>query len=166
MCLSGSALSVEQFAKKVNLKDIARGKQPPVTMLAWRTWNVQGGTLQPRLRSASQSTVWTPGKPVDAHATIKKDAGAVGVHAYKSIDELLRENQISNTDRADFKQTAVIVGQVLLWGMIAEHTNGYRAEHGYPFKIYVNGPALQVRLSEIYGCLLGRDFLPRLLKAA
>jgi hypothetical protein len=164
MCLTGSALSVEEYAKKVNLKDVAKGKQPVGTILAWRTWNIDGVIdLRPKLRSASASAIWTPGKVMDAHAEIKKDTDHVGVHAYKTIKDMVAGQ---NPSKTDYTQTKVVVGQVLLWGKIAEHSNGYRAEHGYPFLLYANGPALQVRLSEIYGCHFSRDFIPRLLEAA
>jgi len=163
MCLSGSALSVEQYAKKVDLKQLVEGRQPRNTLLAWCSWNVSGD-LSPELRSATQSSVWTPGKPMTAHKAIKKDGDVVGIHCYKSIDDLNRANQVSN--KTDFKQERVVVGQVLIWGLIAEHVNGYRAEFGYPFVIHANGPGLALRLADTYGCMIGRDFIPRLLKAA
>jgi hypothetical protein len=167
MCLRATARSVDQYAKKVNLKDIAKGRQPAATVLAWRAWNLDSPqSLTPKLKSRSASSLWTPGKPMDAHKAIIRDNADVGVHAYKTIDDLINANQVDYSTRGKFDVKTVVVGQVLLWGLIAEHKEGYRAEHGYPFKLYANGPALQVRLAETYGCLLGRDFIPRLLKAA
>ena len=108
MCLQGSARSVDQFAKKVNLKDIARGRQPPETILAWRTWKLDSpNSLNPSLRSENQATIWTPGKPIDAHRDIKAGSDKVGVHAYKSVKDLVAGGYVSTTNRTSFSSTTI-----------------------------------------------------------
>ena len=164
MCLEGAALDVKQYAKKVDFSMIETGHQPQDTILAWRMWKIESLFPSVTLRSNSQRSTWTPGKPMDAHATIKQDHAQVGVHAYKSMKDLIASGDAPS--KTDYKQETHIVGQVLLWGKIAEHKNGYRAEHGYPFLLYINGSELQMRLEASYKCQVASDFIPRVLAEA
>lgn len=72
-----------------------------------------------------------------------------GLYGYKSIKCL------SQTFSAYYAQTCVL-GRVALWGKVTEHTDGYRAEYGYPQMLYypeeVNSRITAVRAAaEKYG---------------
>lgn len=161
MCLTGKTRNVTQYAKRVSMKEIAQGVQPKNTLLAWRVWKVQALFPSVTLRSQSQNTIWAPGKSVDGKVDEKNSEG---VHAYDTIAAMVKGGYTGS--KTDFKQQDVIVGQIVLWGKVAQHDNGYRAEHGYPFLIYANGPELRTRIAAHYGCLAARDFIPRLLAEA
>lgn len=137
MCLTGTA-------KMIHVKDVpklGREEPSPGVIRAWRAWKLEGG----KLRSTSQSTSWPPGSPTNTHETVKSGQSSVGVHAVKELKDVHLVTQINLQDKA------VVVGEVLLWGDVAEHDNGYRAEHCYPFRLWTNDFLATSTLRDAYG---------------
>lgn len=109
-------------------------------LLAYRVWSVAGDRLLSR-----GNTAWTPyealegrhvdgglgafdspnachGTPCDGH--IPNYAPKCGIYGFKRPDDLRSQVDATYGDE--------IVGAVWLWGRIAEHERGYRAQFAYP----------------------------------
>jgi len=76
------------------------------------------------LKSMAMSTIWPPDEPLHCSEELNAWNGC-GVHAFKRQTDVLTEYGLSGGDY-DIRA----VGQVLLWGTVIEHENGYRAEWG------------------------------------
>ena len=102
----------------------------PEVVDGWRAWSVidRGGEL--RLSSLTRAEEWPPEEPFvaicDRHA---HDPPArrcsCGVYAGSEPDELGGLGRIAGA----------AVGQVSLWGRIAQHRRGFRAEQAYPARL-------------------------------
>lgn len=162
MCFSGTA-TLSDLAKKVKPLPGLRGEltqaQQAHTVVGWRAWKVDDGSFDPLLKSLFASAVWKPGQPMDTHGKITESNTGTGVHAWKTLDSLLAYLQTSTKPT---EKTSVI-GQIVLWGKLATHQDGYRAEHGYPLQIWVNSPALQVKLRNKYDIFVGRALIPQMI---
>lgn len=113
-------------------------------MVGWRAWKVveRPGFL-PQLRSATKSAIW-PGyevfaaecnkhknKPSHQIPTFKCQCG---VYSAKSRAHLLT---MGYNNYYDPDEALTVIGEVNLWGHIVEGTQGWRAQFGYPRKLYV-----------------------------
>lgn len=140
MCLTG-------MPRMVHVKDVpklGREDPPPGVIRAWRAWKIERGSL----RSTYQSSTWPPNKPMNTHAPIKGgEAGrpVVGVHAVKKLEDIKLVTSVDLNDKT------AVVGEVLLWGDVAEHDNGYRAEHAYPYRLWTNDFLATSTLRDAYG---------------
>lgn len=137
MCLTGKG-------KLIHVKDVptlGRDAPPPGVIRAWRAWKIDSG----RLRSTYKTVTWPPLAPMNTHDTIKEEAVAIGVHAVKQLKDI---NLIAQFNTAD---KSAVVGEILLWGDVAEHPEGYRAEHGYPYRLWTNDFLATSTLRETYG---------------
>lgn len=121
ICCSGVGFAKKQVIKKV---------EAPVNdlpILAFRMWNYIGGS-EGRLQSYnSHLGTWQPNEKYTAHcdndrhsdAQVPAAINCCGVHAYKTLDAadlLVRRND-------------GILGVVMLFGEVAEHEIGYRAQY-------------------------------------
>lgn len=165
MCLQGQAYELLELRDKLprKLRDfelVGLADTPEDTLLGWRLWKVD---YTGRLSSMWQSARWIPR---EACKTFPPSlTGEVGFHSCTTLDELLKgyPQELSKTN---FKKNDLAVGQVLLWGKVAKHANGFRSEFAYPFAIHANGSELQNLIRKLYGCTVHRTFIPRLLEAA
>jgi hypothetical protein len=126
-------------------------------ILAWRAWLVttrvdpssSAGTLQPRIVSVFKGTIWEPYQALEArHETgTPCVAGApcrCGIYAFKDPEHLRREIwSVPMRSRVGY---SAIIGQVWLWGKLAEHERGWRAQFAYPaqfrWALHCDGTAL------------------------
>jgi hypothetical protein len=138
MCLTGKA-------KMIHVKDVpklGREDPPPGVIRAWRAWKLEGG----KLRSTYQSTSWPTGSPMSSGGkSVKTDPTTYGVHAVKRIEDVHLVGTFAPADRS------AVIGEILLWGDVAEHDNGYRAEYGYPFRLWTNDFLATSTLRDAYG---------------
>lgn len=137
MCLTGKA-------KLIHVKDVpqlGRGDPPAGVIRAFRAWKLEGG----KLRSTYRSTSWPPGSATNTHAAIKPEQRSVGVHAVKELRDVHLVSSV------DLQKKDAVVGEVLLWGDVAEHDNGFRAEHCYPFRLWTNDFLATSTLRDAYG---------------
>lgn len=88
-------------------------------IVAWRGWNFcETSEKLMLLRSVvNRDYIWTPFEPAAGSVD-----GRHGIHAYKS--------------REDAAGKYAVWGSVYLWGKIAEHERGYRAEFAYPKELW------------------------------
>ncbi|MGH2590268.1 MAG: hypothetical protein ACRDGW_05665 [Actinomycetota bacterium] len=94
----------------------------------WRTWTLAGSRNAGEVRLypiAGTGKAWPPREPVRAecarrrHHRVPALDCACGIHATHEPDLLRRTRNPS------------VLGTVALWGRVAEHQHGYRAEFGY-----------------------------------
>ena len=117
--------------------DVAPDYVDPV--LGWRVWRVVKCKGQYLLASLFNNVVWVPGEALDARcfAIIRLPRHTspdlkchCGVYAARreAIDwELIGRRAL----------TPLVVGRVSLWGPVVEAERGWRAEHGYPERLFV-----------------------------
>jgi hypothetical protein len=104
----------------------------PEAIDAWRTWTLAGARdgldvlLYP---IAGTGKAWPVRQPVAARCARRRNHAVPGVdctcgiHATHAIDILRRTRDPS------------VLGTVALWGRVAEHQHGWRAEFGYPQRV-------------------------------
>jgi hypothetical protein len=102
----------------------------PEEVDGWRAWSVveRGGTFV--LSSLTRAEEWAPGEPFVATCSRRRHrvpgrGCSCGVYAAADRNELARLGRIAGA----------AIGQVSLWGQVAEHSRGYRAGAGYPSRI-------------------------------
>ncbi len=158
MCFTDSGKITKQGRKPKKLDFV--GEPPPVTTLVvgWRAWRAKktgtSGTVE--LESPLQHTVWKPDKPMDG----KVGATSEGIYCFKTLEALKRYTHIA-TDAKD-----IVVGQVALWGDVAEHKDGFRGEHGYPVRIWTNDLTIQCALRDTYRMSVQMAYAKTLNEAA
>lgn len=89
-------------------------------IVAWRAWDVrEDGELE----SLGNTTRWPPGQTISG---VVEDYGACGVHAFKTPQDAAK---------LAVSYHSHVWGEVLLWGNVIEHENGYRAEFAKPLSL-------------------------------
>jgi hypothetical protein len=102
----------------------------PEPVEGWRAWSVVEGDGELRLSSLTRAESWEPAAPFVATCP-RRHHGApgrlcsCGVYAGAEPEELARLGRIAGA----------AVGQVSLWGRVAEHRRGYRAAIAYPSRL-------------------------------
>jgi hypothetical protein len=96
----------------------------------WRAWSVIERDGDVWLSSLTRPEDWEPGAPFVASCTRRRHASprrgcSCGVYAAAEPEELAGLGRIAGA----------AVGQVSLWGRVAEHTRGVRAETAYPARL-------------------------------
>jgi hypothetical protein len=109
------------------------GRSPtlfPEEVDGWRAWSVVERDGSFFLSSLTRAEDWTPGEPFVATCSRRRHGApgrrcSCGVYAAADRNELARLGRIAGA----------AIGQVSLWGQVAEHTRGYRAGAAYPSRI-------------------------------
>jgi hypothetical protein len=120
-------------------------------IVGWRQWNF----MYPHfLANLGNDTIYVPREKIEAHCepystpgtlVLRKDHSEeqaphltcmCGIYAYKEKPRLLRE--ISNT----YSRLRLVYGEINLWGKVIEHEDGYRAQFGYPKRLWCT-PAIE-----------------------
>jgi hypothetical protein len=135
-----------------------------VCKVGWRAWEV----LPPKtrhdtvmLRSVTHSsTVWLPRQVTEATCErhsheddhhVPEERCSCGLYSAKDLEHLRSMGYHSyDPDRGRF----TIVGEVNLWGKVIEGSQGWRAQFGYPKKLYVPFEVMRLfykPLKETYG---------------
>jgi hypothetical protein len=96
----------------------------------WRAWSVVERDGEVWLSSLTRPEDWEPGTALEASCSRRRHeppgrACSCGVYAAAEPEELAGLGRIAGA----------AVGQVSLWGRIAEHSRGYRAEVAYPARL-------------------------------
>jgi hypothetical protein len=96
----------------------------------WRAWSVIEHDGDVWLSSLTRAEDWPPGEPFTAACSRRRHASpgracSCGVYAAAEPEELAGLGRIAGA----------VVGQVSLWGRIAQHSRGYRAEVAYPARL-------------------------------
>jgi hypothetical protein len=102
----------------------------PEEVDGWRAWSVVERDGSFFLSSLTRAEEWAPGEPFVATCSRRRHRApgrgcSCGVYAAADKDELARLGRIAGA----------AIGQVSLWGQVAEHSRGYRAGAAYPSRI-------------------------------
>src|SRR4051794_20561913 len=107
-------------------------------VMGWRIWRAIKCDGSYVLASLFNNIVWVPGKSLDARCL------AVGGTRHRSPDPECRCGvYAAHCDALDWQRlarrgpTTLVVGRVSLWGPVVEAERGWRAEHGYPERLFV-----------------------------
>lgn len=122
-----------------------KGRTP---LVGWRMWDIVPESM-PRLQSLSNAkgTAWEPMVPQIGTCNAKDPSEITdhvcpswehrcGVHAVK---ELLQVKKWGAPSVGNGSQYVRLIGEIDLWGRVLEYSEGFRAEWGYPKKLYVPG---------------------------
>ena len=120
-------------------------------IVGWRQWNF----MYPHfLANLGNDTIYVPREKIEAHCEeystigtlgLRKDHSeqqaphltcTCGIYAYKEKPRLLRE--IRNI----YSGLRLVYGEINLWGKVIEHEDGYRAQFGYPKRLWCT-PAIE-----------------------
>jgi hypothetical protein len=128
-------------------------------IVGWRQWNF----MYPHfLANLGNDTIYVPREKIEArceqYSTIgtlvdRKDHSeqpaphlpcTCGIYAYKEKPRLLREikNIYSGLRLVANNRYVPIYGEINLWGKVIEHEDGYRAQFGYPKRLWCT-PAIE-----------------------
>jgi hypothetical protein len=146
-------------------------------LYGWRDFHYEGGVLFSR-----NMTPWPMRKPLLAHCLkgyggqLDIDSHqpphwncTCGIYAFRKgwsdLDKLRSSlntpNQVARLLRSqagwtvtpiDAEASQRVIGRVSLWGKYIEHEDGYRAQWGYPYELFVSNEAAAERLRADYGC--------------
>ena len=120
-------------------------------IVGWRQWNF----MYPHfLANLGNDTIYVPREKIEAHCEQYSTIGALvrrkdhseqqsphltctcGIYAYKEKPRLLGE--IRNI----YSGPRLVYGEINLWGKVIEHEDGYRAQFGYPKRLWCT-PAIE-----------------------
>ena len=120
-------------------------------IVGWRQWNF----MYPHfLANLGNDTIYVPREKIEAHCeqystpgtlALRKDHSEqqaphlicmCGIYAYKEKPRLLREIGKPNSG------LRLVYGEINLWGKVIEHEDGYRAQFGYPKRLWCT-PAIE-----------------------
>ena len=116
----------------------------PEEVDGWRAWTVVERDGSFLLSSLTRAEDWPPGEPFVATCSRRRHGApgrrcSCGVYAAADRNELARLGRIAGA----------AIGQVSLWGQVAEHSRGYRAGAAYPSRIsLVCSPCLEGGIGE------------------
>jgi hypothetical protein len=110
-------------------------------IVGWRQWNF----MYPHfLANLGNDTIYVPREKIEAHCEQKDHSEQqaphltcmCGIYAYKEKPRLLREI------RDIYSGRRLVYGEINLWGKVIEHEDGYRAQFGYPKRLWCT-PAIE-----------------------
>ena len=120
-------------------------------IVGWRQWNF----MYPHfLANLGNDTIYVPREKIEARCEQYSTSGTLvlrkdhreqqaphltcicGIYAYKEKPRLLRE--IRNI----YSGLRLVYGEINLWGKVIEHEDGYRAQFGYPKRLWCT-PAIE-----------------------
>jgi hypothetical protein len=121
-------------------------------VVGWRAWAVTRSHGRHRLRSIVAPTVWEPGVAMAARCLRPRlrpwrrhvapaDACECGIYAADLAGAL----EYVHGAGADYETVMRVFGSVALWGTVAEHEFGWRAEHAYPIELVLPSGAFTRR---------------------
>lgn len=121
-----------------------KGKDP---LIGWRMWDLNISTRAEGwvLKAISHQHLWPPfqpmrgtchGKPPEeiTDHTCPSWEHRCGVHAVKDVFQVRKWGSPGNGPRAEYIR---LLGELDMWGRVLEYEEGFRAEWGYPRKLYL-----------------------------
>ena len=125
-------------------EEVKKGKKP---LVGWRMWDVLIESRDEgwRLKAISRPVIWEPYVPMRGTCNNKPPEEITdhkcpswehrcGVHAVKEVFQVRKWGSPTNGPKA---QHVRLLGEIDLWGRVLEYEEGYRAEWGYPAKLYL-----------------------------
>lgn len=121
-----------------------KGTEP---LVGWRMWDVLHTTKEEgwRLKAISHTHIWEPYVPMRGTCNNKPPEEITdhvcpswehrcGVHAVKEVFQVKKWGSPTNGPRAVHVR---VLGELDMWGRVLEYEEGFRAEWGYPRKLYL-----------------------------
>lgn len=126
----------------------------------WRAWGIPAKIppfgIAPKLHSVTHIYFWHPRRASRAECKrstehVPGEHCSCGFYSAKSLEHLT--SMAYHFYDADSKGMFHVIGQVANWGKVIEGSQGWRAEYGYPLKLWVPYEAWELAepLSEAYG---------------
>jgi len=135
--LGGASALDDEPANDDELTATAPDYVEPV--IGWRIWRAVKCDGQYVLASLFNNIVWVPGKSLDARCL-----SLISVAQHRSPDPKCHCGvYAARRESIDWRRlghrglTPLVVGRVSLWGPVVEGEHGWRAEHGYPERLFV-----------------------------
>ncbi len=112
------------------------------TLKGWRFWKLRQDPKAAGawITSVVRHDIWMPTEKFEARGMSgqgESDPGGPpeaderhGIYAYKTISSALQET-------GSFCYRGTLLGRVHLWGVVQEHSFGYRAQYGYPESLHM-----------------------------
>lgn len=124
----------------------------PDPIIGWRVWDAYAD--DGLLRSVFQTDIWPPGVRFDARcrrqgmiylagrecAEAPRTACCCGIYAVSDSENLEAFPRYTKEWSGQRRVAFEIVGTVSLWGRVIQHEDGYRAQHAYPYSLWVKPP--------------------------
>ncbi len=122
-------------------------------IVGWRQWNF----MYPHfLANLGNDTIYVPREKIEARCEQKDHSEQqaphltcmCGIYAYKEKPRLLREIRnscsgfIPRKAMTELIRMRLVYGEINLWGKVIEHEDGYRAQFGYPKRLWCT-PAIE-----------------------
>jgi hypothetical protein len=138
----------------MTMRDVIPDAMEPV--IAWRAWIVNGSRDGPRLRSMN-GALWRPRQPMVAVCRQRHEPP--GAHCVCGLYAASGESRLIDLGYQDYgrrRGEVACMGTVALWGGIVPAEFGYRAQYGYPQKLWVPFELARVadRLEDEYGVVI------------
>lgn len=121
---------------------IKKGRDP---LVGWRMWNLVPGAGM-RLTSLNSTAIpWEGGVPMQGTCngrpveeildhTCPSWEHRCGVHAVKDLPQIKKWGAPKVSNGSSYVR---VIGEIELWGRVLEYEEGFRAEWGYPKKLYL-----------------------------
>lgn len=102
----------------------------------WRIWWQPKDQTRPILVSEAFPSMWIPGEPM---VGVIERGQPSGVHAWdcREASDRYGSQYAQPFYMAYSAANPHVCGEVNLWGKVIKHERGYRAEKGYPRKLFV-----------------------------
>ena len=118
-------------------------------IVGWRQWNFMYPHFLANLR---KDTIYVPREKIEARCDQEDHSEqeaphltcTCGIYAYKEKPRLLGEIRITygRPLAPPVSGLRLVYGEINLWGKIIEHEDGYRAQFGYPKRLWCT-PAIE-----------------------
>jgi hypothetical protein len=118
-------------------------------IVGWRQWNFMYPHFLANLR---QDTIYVPREKIEARCEQEDHSEqqaphltcTCGIYAYKEKPRLLGEIRITygRPLAPPVSGLRLVYGEINLWGKVIEHEDGYRAQFGYPKRLWCT-PAIE-----------------------
>lgn len=109
------------------------GRSPALSLEeieGWRAWSVVERDGVFVLSSLTRAEEWVPGEPFVATCSRRRH-GVPGRRCSCGVYAAADRNELADLGRI----AGAAIGQVSLWGQVAEHSRGYRAATAYPSRL-------------------------------
>ena len=118
-------------------------------IVGWRQWNFMYPHFLANLR---KDTIYVPREKIEARCEQEDHSEqqaphltcTCGIYAYKEKPRLLGEIRITygRPMAPPVSGLRLVYGEINLWGKVIEHEDGYRAQFGYPKRLWCT-PAIE-----------------------
>jgi hypothetical protein len=114
-------------------------------IIAWRAWQLDTIDSELWLRSVVVPVHWQRGEAIEARYLPPPGGTRYGAGIYAAKTKAGALKSVAGWPSA-------VYGTVALWGVVVEHSRGYRAQYAYPQHLWCRDKETARELSRLYGC--------------